>query len=142
MANPHPFHFDLKRVNKILYSKSIEIFLNNIKECQLLYCLNYTRVNEKDKETQDLLHQIEMDSNSKNRNKAATALRKVRLQRRESKDIVERTKLIVDFATENKIIFDKMAYLLGAVRKAESSQINRHYNAKIRKDLTISKARG
>lgn len=94
-------------------------------------------MNAKDKETQDLLHKIELDGNQGHRNRAATALRIVRIERRESKDFVERNKPIVDFIADNKPTFDKMTQLLGLVRKAEQKQVGRRYIPRVRKDLTI-----
>lgn len=120
-----------------MYSVEIEKFLKSLKQCQLDYEYHYERVHIKDKETQDLLHEIELGKFYSDRIKATPKLTKVRKERRISKDIVGNTELIVNFVNENKKLFDRMKNLLGSVRKTERSHHGRVYRAKIRKDLTI-----
>jgi uncharacterized NAD(P)/FAD-binding protein YdhS len=119
-----------------LYSKVLEDFLRAVKQCQLDYKYNYEQVNKKDKETQDLLHQLELGK-SKERNKTATKITKVRKERRIAKDIAENTEPIAKYFEENKKAFDTLTQVLGQTRKAEKNHQGRIYKAKIRTDLTI-----
>lgn len=62
-------------------------YLDTISDFQKAYQYAFNKVNETDKATQDLLHQLELGS-VKERNKTATLLSKVRKERRYYKDIV------------------------------------------------------
>jgi len=119
-----------------MYSEEISRFLIIMKQSQLDYNYNYENVNKKDKETQDLLHQLELGK-YKDRDKSATKLAKVRKERRIFKDIVENTEPINKYIEENKKIINGLTQLLGQVRKAEKSHEGRIYIPKIREDLTI-----
>lgn len=119
-----------------MYSTILEDFLKATNQCQLDYKYNYKLVNKKDKETQDLLHQLELGS-SKERSKTATKISKVRKERRIAKDIAENTEPLAKYYEENKKVFDMLKQILGQIRKAEKSHQGRVYKAKIRTDLTI-----
>lgn len=119
-----------------MYSGEIERFIKAIKQCQLDYNYHFQNVNTKDKETQDLLHELEL-CEYKNKGKAATKLSKVRKERRVSKDIVENTEPIVKYINDHKKLINELSQLLGQVRKAEKSHYGRVYIARIRDDLTI-----
>ena len=108
-----------------------------LKQCQLDYDWHFDNVNKKDKETQDLLHQIELGATYDERIKATPKLTQVRRERRISKDIVENTESIIKFVEENKKVINKLSQLLGDIRKVERSHHGRVYKAKIRNDLTI-----
>lgn len=120
-----------------MYSVELERFLRAIKQCELDYDYHYRTVGEKDKETQDLLHEIELGATYERRVKAVPKLTKVRKERRISKDIVENTEPIVKFMDANKKLFNMMQNLLGDVRRIEKKHSGRTYIPKIRKDLTI-----
>lgn len=119
-----------------MYSKHIKEFADAIRQAQADYTYYHERVGIKDKETQDLLHQIELEKPSE-RNKTATKLANVRKERREAKDMVENTADIVEFLSQNKSFLNQLGQLLGKVKKAEKSHEGRSYRARIRDDLTI-----
>lgn len=119
-----------------MYSEEIEQFLKMIKQCQIDYRYHYEIVGKKDKETQDLLHQLELGKYIE-RQKAATKLAKVRKERRAAKNIVESIEPIMKFIAENKKVVNTLDQLLGQVRKVENIQQRRVYKAKVRNDLTI-----
>jgi len=119
------------------YSDTLAQFLSFLRQCQKDFDYHYDRVNKKDKETQDLLHQIELGKTYQDRAKALPVLHKVRKERRESKDTVKVTTYIADFVSENSKTIRELEKLLGEIRKVEKCLKNREYKARIRKDLTI-----
>ncbi len=121
-----------------MYSKEIERFMKILKQSKADFSYHYEIVGKKDKETQDLLHELELGK-YENRSKTATKLAKVRKERRVAKDIVEITEPIVNFLNENKKLYDQLGQLLGLVRKVEKSHQGRVYKPRIRNDLTIRK---
>ena len=121
-------------------STEIDRFARFVKQVQLDYQYHFENVNKKDKETQDLLHEIELGE-YKSRDKTATKLAKVRRERRVSKDIVEVIEPIIKYINENKKAFNNLSQLLGDVRKVEKSHQGRTYKAKVRTDLTICERR-
>jgi hypothetical protein len=129
-------YYPSKRCGGAMYFNEINRFLKAIKQSQLDYKYHYENVNIKNKETQDLLHQIELGK-YKDRDKIATKLAKVRRERRVFKDIVENTEAINKYIEENKKAINGLTQLLGQVRNAEKSHEGRTYIPKIRKDLTI-----
>lgn len=87
--------------------------------------------------TQDYLHKLELEETSySERAKIATALKKVRKERRIYKDKIDvLLELLVindsDFITKFK---NQLRQVLGAVRKAEKKQENRIYINKVLKE--------
>lgn len=114
-------------------SKAIEDFLNYIGSIQKLYLLNSESVNQLDKETQDLLHDLELgDFDYKERAKIATKLRKVRKDRRYFKDLAEEQSPLNDWCIKNKDSINQLKNVLGAIRKQEQYHENRSYNRKVK----------
>lgn len=116
-------------------SEELKTFLDFIKECQMRYNAAYEVVGREDKRGQDLLHMIEFERSSGERNKLATKLRKSRIERRQNKDIVEELQPVVDFLADrqHKKTIDHMTQLLGAVRKEEGRHENRVYHPRVEK---------
>ena len=93
-----------------------------------------------EKQTLDLLHQIEL-GNSKERNKFATQLAHVRKSRRQSKDFLEVNNELVDYMQTQEFItvYRRLEQLLGSVRKHERYIENkRAYNPRACTNLTIN----
>lgn len=110
------------------YSKVIEEFLNGLREAEREY--NWALEEEKNKnaETQDLLHRIELENDSyHDRARIAKALKNVRQERRRAKDTGTKTEAIVKWCEENSGVIRSIEKLLGEVRKAERSTENRSY---------------
>lgn len=90
-------------------------------------------VSYKDKETQDVLHELELeDVLFDERAKLATKLRKIRKDRRKAKDIVEEKEPLLNWYSENKQAVNKLREALGATRKQEKYHNNRSYTKKIK----------
>ena len=110
------------------YSKVIEEFLNGLRDAEREY--NWALEEEKNKnaETQDLLHRIELENDSyHDRARIAKALKNVRQERRRAKDTGTKTEAIVKWCEENSGVIRSIEKLLGEVRKAERSTENRSY---------------
>lgn len=101
-------------------SEYISEFLNFTRDVQSQYDFHFNAVNDYDKETGDLKHQIELGP-YKDRNKAATALKWALLKRRVHKDYVDINSELVKYFNDPDFIkvFRKLEQLLGAVRKQE-----------------------
>ena len=69
-------------------SEQLSSFLNWITSVHSDYSMHYDAINEADKTTQDLLHQIELGSYT-DRNKYCTQLSNTRRSRRKHKDYVD-----------------------------------------------------
>lgn len=117
-----------KKNDKIINSKDLEAFLSLLRTTEEQHNIHYDNVNKCDREQQNLLHDFELlDLNYNQRAKKATELKKTRLERRYSKDIVEMTSEVVQFCKENQAFVKKMEQLLGKLRKKEKDLENRVY---------------
>lgn len=105
----------------MLPSEVIECFLNTIREWETEYQMSFDVVGTEDKRLQDLLHEIELSKNAKEKNRAATKLKNSRKMRRENKDKVLMLESIVKFFEEpqNRKVLKQMEQLLGRQRKQE-----------------------
>ncbi len=119
------------------YEKIIREFIKAIQTAQSENTFYFERVNELDKATQDLLHQIELGKPSE-RGKWATKLADVRKERRFAKDRASITEPIVVFADNNLPQIKAIERLLGDVRKENSKLKDRKYSPKVIKNLTIN----
>lgn len=125
-------------------SESISNFLTFCKNICTDYKNHYDDVDKYEKETQDILHQLELGS-YKERSKFATALSKIRKERRKSKDFVDINKALVEYLTTPEFIRvqRQLEQLLGTCRKQEAHVENqRVYRARVRTDLTIKQTGG
>ena len=85
---------------------------------------------QKESETQDLLHQIEL-GDKRDRNRAATALKNVRRERRAAKDYLRQYQPIVKYIADNPDILKKLDRLVGELRKAEKPIEGRRYYPRV-----------
>lgn len=115
-------------------SEKLKAFIDFVEECDNLHGQAYENMKKEDTRTQDLLHAIEFESNSKERNKLTTKLHHCRNERRRNKDIVEVTEEMVKFFAEpqHKKTLDQMRQLLGKVRKVEKYHSERVYFPRVR----------
>lgn len=110
-------------------SENISVFLGFVDQALKDYDWASEMVDLENKRQQDLLHDIEFITSSKDRNKLCTKLHRSRKDRRWYKDIVEETEPIRTFFRDpqNKKVLEQMKQLLGTVRKAENYHENRTY---------------
>ena len=117
-------------------STTISDFLEFLRDCSDQYNVEYESVGEKDKETQDLLHELELqDLKYHQQAHLAADLKQVREDRRNAKDAVTVLEPIRQYYNSHSADIKALERLLGEVRKAEKSLTNRIYIPRVRKDV-------
>lgn len=114
-------------------SEIITEFLSLIDRSRDEYVIASQAVEYENKRQQDLLHDIEFVTNSRERNKLCTKLHKCRLSRRVHKDIEEESQIITEFFNDpqHKKTLDMMRQMLGKLRKIEAYHTDRAYIRRI-----------
>ena len=115
-------------------SEHIKNFLDYIRLCNEEYSLNDSVVQEMDRQTQNILHKIELEKISYHEHaRLNKELAEVRKHRRKAKDKVIVFKPIAEYAESNKNFLNSLSQLLGVVRKEEKRLENRTYFPKSEK---------
>ena len=110
------------------FSIQIENFLNFCRSCVEANRRAGIAEIDLDNQTQDILHNIEINTNYPyDYVIQGLALSSIRRKRREAKDIQWITAPVVQWVNQNQKTINELEKLLGAVRKAEKSTINRVY---------------
>lgn len=104
-------------------SEILTDFLNMLSEAEQMNLEANQQLERLDKLTQDYLHGLEF-CQYKDRAKVATALARVRKERRKWKDIKEETDTLVEWMESNKVVYNKMREMLGQLRKVEKYHNN------------------
>lgn len=104
-------------------SKILADFLNMLSEAEQMNHEAIQQLERLDKLTQDYLHGLEF-CQYKDRPKIATALARVRKERRKWKDVKEETDTLVEWMESNKVVYNKMREMLGQLRKVEKYHNN------------------
>lgn len=82
-----------------------------------------------DNQIQDILHNIELGENyPEDYIIQGIAIRNIRKERREAKDIQKITHPVVQWVQQNQKTINELEKLLGAVRKAEKNTVGRMYS--------------
>ena len=99
----------------------LEEFLQYIDRWEDKYKEAFEEVGKEDKRLQDLLHELELTSNAKEKNRAATKLRDSRKARRQSKNSVLMYENLIKFFqdAQNKKTLNQLRQLLGNQRRQE-----------------------
>lgn len=121
-------------------SDKLTQFLNFIRDSSTNLDQQNLIVKECDKETQDLLHQIELGP-CKDRQKFCTQLAHVRRKRRLAKDYIAiHEELVSQFNNpDGKKMLRSLEQILGTMRKNEREiAAQRAYRPRVRQDLTIN----
>lgn len=109
-------------------SQSLSDFLEFLRKSQQDYNIAVDIELTKSKETQDILHKIELDDIKYHEYaKLAKALKSIRNERREAKNIQLQLAPLVGWIKENQNVVWGLERLLGEVRKAETNIKNTHY---------------
>lgn len=121
-------------------AKKIQSARDILQEIQTIFDRNVIQLDENERITQDILHQMELGSYNEGR-KWYGALRKTRKDRRVNKDTIEilakfNSLMETDYAIKFMRQLDEV---LGDARNQEKKLANRHYNAKYIQNLPISK---
>ena len=84
-------------------SEHLKLFLDYIRQCEEEYSLNNGILQETDRQTQDILHKIELEKISYHEHaRLNKELADIRKQRRKAKDKITVLKPIVEYIEENK----------------------------------------
>lgn len=111
-----------------MYSKHIDDFLRFLREAKQEYDIAMLGQSETEKETQDILHAVELDQNTYHEHaRLSKTLKEVREERRKAKDKREQLEPIIDWTEENEKTVKELERLLGEVRKIEKKMKNRTY---------------
>jgi hypothetical protein len=111
-------------------SQYLTEFLNFVSWAQRHYTFCCDEMHAQEDLTQDYLHSLELgEMKCRERSKIATKLAENRRDRRYYKDRIEELEAIIRFFEDpqNKKMLDKLAQVLGQVRKAEAYHQNRAY---------------
>ncbi len=112
-------------------SEHISSFLKFLKDIQTDYNIALETEKEADRETQDILHRLELGSDSyHDMARMSKTIKSVRLKRRKAKDTKTEAEPVVQWIKENTKFTSSLERLLGEVRKAEKYNSNRHYTNK------------
>lgn len=111
------------------FSIQIENFLNFCRSCTEANRRAAVAEIDMDNKTQDILHNIEINDNFPDDYiLQGIALKNIRKDRREAKDIQKITHPIVQWVQQNQKTINELEKLLGSVRKAEKSTQGRTYS--------------
>lgn len=109
-------------------SEHIAAFLDFLREATKRHDMAVADEALTDAQTQDILHQIELEDNSyRETARLGKLLKQVRVKRRAAKDNRDRLTRIAEWACDNSAIVKSLERLLGDVRKVEQKQKNRIY---------------
>ena len=98
-------------------STELNTFLSFLRTCEES---NRLMENDMDRQTQDILHNIELNENSQyDYICQGFTLRDIRRKRRKAKNTKESTALICNWMKENRKVINDLERLLGDVRKQE-----------------------
>lgn len=126
----------MQRIPQVDYIELINKFKNEIEKATRRYDYYYAKVNEYDKASDDILHQLELGSR-KEASKWTKELSEIRKARRYAKDMVTKLYPIKQYFLSNYNDMGKLSKLVGDIRKEEASLKGRTYTPKIIKNLTI-----
>lgn len=111
------------------FSIQIENFLKFCRSCAEANRRAAVAEIDMDNQTQDILHNIEINDNFPDDYiLQGIALKNIRKDRREAKDIQKITHPVVQWVQQNQKTINELEKLLGAVRKAEKSTQGRMYS--------------
>ena len=129
----------MKKKKERLTSEIVADFLSTCKEIKSEYQHAYEEVNIRDKQTQDVLHQIELGS-AADRSKFMTQLARIRQERRVYKDFVDIHSKFVALLDDKQTAgtMRMLEQQLGELRKQENAiHTRRAYRPRSLKNLTI-----
>ena len=120
-------------------SKGIEDFLRFLREAEEKFNTAQEEEIELNNQTQDILHFLELEKHPYHEYaKLAKKLKTVREERRKVKDYIQETGPIMTWLENNRQTIKNLEQLLGTVRKAEKSTVNRIYIPKSSIDVLKS----
>lgn len=119
-----------------MIAQEIKDIIVSFEQSKKDYKAAFDKVGQCDKETNDILHALELNNPKRNeRNRMATRLRNIRLERRENKNIVEINEPLVLFLESERgaNMMNLLKEVLGKTRKIEEYHNNRTYYPRLTK---------
>lgn len=117
-----------RRRIKTKYSKELENFLNFLRQCEADMKAAAETKELMDKQTQDILHHIELKENSLfDYICLGLALRGIRKKRREAKDTEKILTSVLEWISANRKVIDGLSQVLGRIRKEEKVAMSQRY---------------
>ncbi len=112
-------------------SEHIASFLKFLRDIQTEYNIALDTEKEADKETQDILHRLELGNDGyHDMAEMSKLIKSVRQKRRKAKDAKTEAEPIIQWVKETPKFSSSLEKLLGEVRRAEKSNTNRYYTNK------------
>lgn len=109
-------------------SQSLSDFLEFLRQSQQDYSIAIDIELTKSKETQDILHKIELDDIKYHEYaKLGKALKSIRNERREAKNTKQQLEPLIGWVEGNQAVLRGLERLLGELRKVEINIKNAHY---------------
>jgi len=116
----------------------VDNLIDILKDIKDTYDFNYSNINDLDKETQDLEHEIEIGQyDSKKGYKLVKEFRRVRQERRKLSDENTTLKFLYEYFSNQKTMLQDLYDIRGSIKRESDFMVNRLYTPKIRNDLTI-----
>lgn len=113
-----------------MYAENLSNFLDFFRNSQETYRIALDGEAEKEQETQDILHKLELESESiayHEKAKLATLLVTIRQERRKYKNTYQELQPLIDWIAENQKAIHQLQEVLGKMRKIENKQLNASY---------------
>lgn len=115
------------------YSAVIENFLSGLRDIEQQNHIAQTAEQEANDEQQDILHDIELVEHTYHEYaRLAKDIVAVRKRRRDAKDVIAPTEIILTWMAANKPVITSLERLLGEVRKVERGLQTRSYIPRVR----------
>lgn len=112
----------------MLTSEYIENFLNFLSDAKTRYDIAQVNESEYDKQTQDILHRLELVDDEKDyQDKLLDTIKEIRHERRKAKDESAVLFPVITWRDNNPKVISMMQQLLGDVRKVQRQLANRVY---------------
>lgn len=108
--------------------KDIEYVLEVLRQAESDYRYAYDTVGQCDRETQDILHDLELKQHSYHENaELAGRLTEIRRKRRDAKDTVDELQYLMTWKEQEQRAISKLELTLGNMRKTDEQHRNRVY---------------
>ena len=121
----------------MMSGEKVSLLIQILQDIKKTYEYNQALIEDKEKETQDLLHEIELGSfDAKRGGRLAKELKNVRRERRRAMDENLTLKILYEYF-EGKPLLKDLQRMQGEIAREAGRLGSRVYTPRIRKDLTI-----
>lgn len=119
--------------------KPLMDFVTLLENAEKMYKQLYDRVGELDKETSDMLHDLEFDKFYRTEgHRKARHMQAIRQERRAAKNTIELLAPLRDFARNNRNLRSSVKRVLNEIEKAANAQETRVYIPRVLDTITIN----